>query len=291
MPRTKTLIVRSRRPRPAFIPAKYQRTSDSVYEHSRTTPVSKALLITAAIWFSGGALLFAAVKTGWTPQFNPPKQGVNSILLTASIATQEAEPIETATMPVAIIEATETLEPLGVGQLDAALLPVSVSGQRTPMGARVATESAEKTASSPVASRVFVRTETEPEPTLQSKPVQLERKRPTAEPTLVSRQSAAPSPRRRGVRSKAPRPLHNPQPVFPPALLAAGVEGRVTVKATVRGDGEVSRVTMFRGSGYPAFDQAALTAVARWRFDADPDVPADSTMRINVPLRFKIDRR
>ncbi len=291
MARPRLLIVRSqRRPRPAYIPANYQRTADSDYEHSRSSPVSAAVLITLAVWFSGGAILYAAVKTGWTTRLTPPKQGVNSILLSASIATQLAARPEPTTVMILIPETRDSVEPLGVGSLDAQLRPISVSGRETPLGAPAADNPIEHPVSSLAANRKFVRAETDQQPLMQAEPPRLKRNVAPTGAEATARKSVPLSKQLRGVRSKAPRPLHNPPPVYPAALLAAEVEGRVTVKASVRGDGKVAGVVMFRSSGYPAFDQAALVAVAEWRFDADPNVPAASSMSINVPLRFSIER-
>jgi periplasmic protein TonB len=62
-----------------------------------------------------------------------------------------------------------------------------------------------------------------------------------------------------------PQPLVRGEPVYPPDLRGARVEGDVRVKFLIRSDGSVGRVEIVSAS-HPRFAEAAERAVRRWRF-------------------------
>ena len=81
------------------------------------------------------------------------------------------------------------------------------------------------------------------------------------------------------------RPLIEVTPAYPPAAQAQRVEGYVDVELTVTplGDVETPRVTAAQPPG--VFDQAALAAINRWRYRADPErAPQTVTERIAFNL-------
>src|SRR2546423_15138397 len=59
-----------------------------------------------------------------------------------------------------------------------------------------------------------------------------------------------------------------PKPDFPKAELSKGAEGYVVVSAYIDATGAVTRVTIAKSSGHPILDEAARTAVAKWRMKA-----------------------
>ncbi|MBF0427525.1 MAG: energy transducer TonB [Magnetococcales bacterium] len=82
----------------------------------------------------------------------------------------------------------------------------------------------------------------------------------------------------------------NPKPVYPHSARRMGREGEVLLTVEVTAEGGVARVTIQTGSGVDSLDQAALEAVARWRF-----VPAQRNGRnvaatVTVPIRFQLQK-
>lgn len=140
--------------------------------------------------------------------------------------------------------------------------------------------------------------------------------RPKAEPVLVAAPSAEPaapvvaaapvappSPAAPAASPKAETPaslpvtearfdanyLHNPRPAYPPVSRRLGEEGRVLLRVQVTAEGQACKVELKQSSGFSRLDQAALDAVARWRF-----VPArrgDETIAswVTVPINFTLE--
>ncbi|MGH7104746.1 MAG: energy transducer TonB [Acetobacteraceae bacterium] len=69
---------------------------------------------------------------------------------------------------------------------------------------------------------------------------------------------------------------HNAPPGYPPLAVRDGEEGSVILRVHIAADGSATSVEIFRTSGYPLLDQAALRAVGRWHF-----VPA---RRVELPV-------
>ncbi|RXZ43590.1 energy transducer TonB [Crenobacter cavernae] len=83
--------------------------------------------------------------------------------------------------------------------------------------------------------------------------------------------------------------LTNPPPAYPERSRELGEEGRVEVRVRVTVDGRPAEVQLARSSGYKRLDDAALKAVAHWRF-----VPArrgDTRVEawLIVPMPFRLD--
>ena len=82
----------------------------------------------------------------------------------------------------------------------------------------------------------------------------------------------------------------NLPPGYPHASAALGEQGLVVLRMTIGADGLVSAVDLLQSSGYPRLDEAALAAIAKWRFTpavADGE-PVES--RIVLPVRFRLGR-
>jgi protein TonB len=80
--------------------------------------------------------------------------------------------------------------------------------------------------------------------------------------------------------------VFSPSPTYPPALLAARVEGVVKLRVEVDAQGQVTGAEVFVSSGRPEFDAAARTAVLRWRFT--PASQQAGPRALLVPIRFGI---
>lgn len=76
----------------------------------------------------------------------------------------------------------------------------------------------------------------------------------------------------------APRLLSAPSPRYPLAALRRRIEGSVTVEFVVQPDGSVSSPRVLKADPAGLFDEAALAAAARWRFERLP--AAVTTARI-----------
>lgn len=78
-------------------------------------------------------------------------------------------------------------------------------------------------------------------------------------------------------------------PVYPRRSVELGQEGTVLVRALIDTDGAPAELEIWKTSGFAMLDNAALTAVRRWRFQ-----PARSGARIirswvQVPVHFKLN--
>jgi periplasmic protein TonB len=108
-------------------------------------------------------------------------------------------------------------------------------------------------------------------------------------PQAGSEQRAASHIPTRDTAFEKPKRLKPNRPEFPAALKAQGIEGDVTVRVDIDAGGKVTSVTIVRGSGYPAFDDAAKRAAASERFapairDGKP-VP----FSLSYSYRFRIE--
>lgn len=88
-----------------------------------------------------------------------------------------------------------------------------------------------------------------------------------------------------------PEPLPtNAPPVYPPAAIARRVQGTTLLSVTVTVEGTVSGVTVKRSSGSRLLDQAALKAVAAWRFKPRPRAFGSAEKTIRIPVQFELGR-
>ena len=83
--------------------------------------------------------------------------------------------------------------------------------------------------------------------------------------------------------------LRNPPPPYPPASRRRGEEGQVILRVHVGRDGLPLHVEVAESSRHPRLDQAALQAVARWRFEParHGEVAVDSWLRVPVVFRLQ----
>lgn len=89
-------------------------------------------------------------------------------------------------------------------------------------------------------------------------------KRPQA--TNPAPRERAAEPLRVGGNIKPPRKVGDVRPVYPPSMVAAGLEGRVPMEALIGVDGSVVSVRMLSAQVHPYFAAAAEEAVRQWKF-------------------------
>jgi TonB family protein len=77
-------------------------------------------------------------------------------------------------------------------------------------------------------------------------------------------------------------------PTYPPAALAAGVEGFVEVRFEVDAEGRVSGPEVVAAEPAGVFEDAALAAVSRWRYTLPADGPQARTERVEFALRDEL---
>ncbi len=78
-------------------------------------------------------------------------------------------------------------------------------------------------------------------------------------------------------------------PAYPSSAKRTGREGVVTVRALVGVDGKPASVTVLKTSGYDDFDNAAVTAVKKWRFSPARRGKEPVESFHDVRIRFRLD--
>lgn len=129
-----------------------------------------------------------------------------------------------------------------------------------------------------------------PAPTPPVEPMPAPRALPAATPPVPAVAQAAPAP------ASTPRVpprfdaayLENPVPRYPTRSRRLGEEGKVLLRVFVTADGSPGEVEIYRRSGFPRLDTAAIEAVRQWRF-----VPAQQGTEqvgawVLVPVAFSL---
>ena len=84
-------------------------------------------------------------------------------------------------------------------------------------------------------------------------------------------------------------PENNPKPIYPQALLRAGITGDVRVGFAVNADGSVSKVRILQ-SDHPDLAEAVRVAIEQWRFKpwtVGGDKPTEQ--EVIAPMVFRLD--
>lgn len=87
---------------------------------------------------------------------------------------------------------------------------------------------------------------------------------------------------------RVPRARLQPAPDYPFPMRSRGEEGTVVVKFLVDEAGNVYSTAVLRATK-PGFEEAALRAVARWKFEPGSKDGRKVRFRMSVPLVFRID--
>lgn len=92
--------------------------------------------------------------------------------------------------------------------------------------------------------------------------------------------------------SQAPRFREPPAaPVYPAQARRRNQQGQVLVEVRLDTTGKQRELRLVQSSGFNSLDQAALEAVADWKFE--PEVQAGQAMpsRVQIPIDFALNRR
>jgi len=87
---------------------------------------------------------------------------------------------------------------------------------------------------------------------------------------------------------KRPKLLKNPQPVYPPEAVKAGIEGMVVLEATIDKKGRVEAARII--DGHELLQPAALTAVKQWEFEPFYMNGEPHAAMFTVTVKFKLDK-
>lgn len=85
--------------------------------------------------------------------------------------------------------------------------------------------------------------------------------------------------------------LSNPAPEYPRSELRRGRESVVMLTVRVSAQGRAEKIAVTGSAGIPAFDEAAVRAVRRWRFVPAMRAGNPVTGWVKVPIRFTLTRR
>ena len=90
-----------------------------------------------------------------------------------------------------------------------------------------------------------------------------------------------------------PRPVSNiagnPKPIYPMEAKRRGIEGNVLLYVEVSAAGRAALVKVQQSSGHPDLDQAAKSAVERWRFEPAMQGGQAVPGAANVPVQFRLE--
>jgi protein TonB len=84
----------------------------------------------------------------------------------------------------------------------------------------------------------------------------------------------------------APQIVEQVDPVYPPYALEAGLTGTVLLHVLVGADGSVRDIRVVEGS--KVFIEAAVSAIARWRFSPARIGRHPVPIWVEVPVRFRL---
>jgi feruloyl esterase len=97
-------------------------------------------------------------------------------------------------------------------------------------------------------------------------------------PEIVSLEDPSVSP---------PRPVHTPEPPYSKAARKKGVEGYVTLHATIGEDGMAYDITLVK-SLEPSLDESAIETVKKWKFKPATRNGRPVTVEMNMEIGFRI---
>jgi protein TonB len=88
---------------------------------------------------------------------------------------------------------------------------------------------------------------------------------------------------------RAPAYTYNPKPRYPRAARRHGQEGTVMLLVEVLANGRVGEIEIEESSGYELLDNAAVTAVRRWRFVPAKKGSLSVSARVRIPVEFNLE--
>lgn len=92
--------------------------------------------------------------------------------------------------------------------------------------------------------------------------------------------------------SQAPRFREPPAaPVYPAQARRRNQQGRVLVAVRLDAAGEQRELSLVQSSGFSSLDQAALAAVAGWKFQPELKAGRATPSRVQIPIDFALNTR
>ena len=89
---------------------------------------------------------------------------------------------------------------------------------------------------------------------------------------------------------RAPRYRRPPRPPqYPARAVDLGLTGTVMVRALVSPDGDTQETRLWRSSGHPLLDAAAIAAVRRWAFEPARHGGRAVPAWVEVPVHFRLN--
>jgi protein TonB len=85
-----------------------------------------------------------------------------------------------------------------------------------------------------------------------------------------------------------PQGGYQARPSYPAAPRRLGVQGTTLLRVHVLADGRIGDVLVEKSAGHPDLDDAAATAVKRWRFDPARRGSESVAMWVLLPVEFKL---
>ena len=83
--------------------------------------------------------------------------------------------------------------------------------------------------------------------------------------------------------------LQNPKPIYPPQSKRMGEQGQVVHSVLIGVDGLPVSARLVKSSGFDRLDQAAMTAVMRWRYTPGKRNGVPAAMSFNVPINWVLE--
>ena len=111
----------------------------------------------------------------------------------------------------------------------------------------------------------------------------------TPQPPVHNDEASAAEPRGSNSNVKAPHAIYQPDPDYPTKGREGHTGGTVVVRAVVGTDGVPRDLTVFRGLS-TGFDEEAIKAVKRWRFEPAAKDGKPVSAPVNVEIRFLLAR-
>jgi bla regulator protein BlaR1 len=88
-----------------------------------------------------------------------------------------------------------------------------------------------------------------------------------------------------------PEAIHTVSPVYPAEARKNRIEGTTIVKAVIDEQGEIQDPAVYKSSGHPDLDQAALDAVSQWRFKPATLDGKPVAVYYNLTMNFRVDEK
>jgi len=90
------------------------------------------------------------------------------------------------------------------------------------------------------------------------------------------------------IREAKPLYRSNPSPKYPRIARIRGYQGNVLLDVLVNKDGKVNDLKIYKSSGYPILDRAAVSSVKYWLFEPGMIGENKVNMWVRVPIRFEL---